>query len=831
MPPQNEHITHHQKKNILIRSCFTFWFPKCDEKNRVISLHLALENQTMLRSIKRRVKSFGSTDSGSKKNERNTNLDTPRREVVVVEVPAPSSEPRPAMRRHRSNSIEHDVTVKIPFLSSFDKCIETSDAMIASSSAQQTESILSDRKDTSTGLPDCSLLVSPDGEFLLVPTGENKNLFRKDLQLSSFSELMLHGKDDYQSSVFIGDDLYGDKRLNRFSAKGWSIPATTVALEQAGASLQSMAHFCEQIVLSNKEGAARTSIACDNLRTQDFSAQATASKGSPSHQASSWEIIDPRATDFDVTPERLEGPFGSGTLARATEAVSGYYAGVAEMESGRWRAASLQGVLPTIHAACDQFAQRSKNRSDALKASTQRAQKMEEKLRKLQQVAEKKWQAVYKAEERVTKRMEDLMTERSKEKQKARLKQLQEGGQKEFGGSPNSNASNNLSEEVWNMVSSVAESLDNGSYEPMCNSIPSDIASTVSDDAASLPMVDREDIETELGLPALRAAALKAEEDVTEAGDTLLNVLSSLDTTRRSAKVAAETCLAGAGNAHETCLRSMIALERKSLQERLRALDGIDEILEAIDIRSDIDLYISRDKKVRGGTSHLADDDDGGIASALATLSSHVEGTYERPASEYNWDESERGEKMSTSKINLAVDKLFQHNDSLKASANATDSTVIQARADFDENTEFLCNATQGETSSSRTRRSAICYALNSKRGSNSNVGSTIQFNALCRLFSDILTGCQEEGVSNAKMCMMLAQTFYMEREDMSLESSESKQQPSPRTIRIYVKTKLTGHPIWSRDEFWYVLAKIAAFVAATHWRTNIAQTSISCSC
>ena len=94
------------------------------------------------------------------------------------------------------------------------------------------------------------------------------------------------------------------------------------------------------------------------------------------------------------------------------------------------------------------------------------------------------------------------MTEKSKEKQKARLKHLQEQESADAG-SPN----NNLSEEVWNMVSSVAEAMDNGSYEPMC--IPgADVASAISDEASvasdSLPVVDREEIEVEVGLPALR---------------------------------------------------------------------------------------------------------------------------------------------------------------------------------------------------------------------------------------------------------------------------------------------------------------------------------------
>jgi hypothetical protein len=66
-------------------------------------------------------------------------------------------------------------------LSRFHGCIEASDALAATSynSANTSASgdskvILPVRVDQDTGLADCSVLVSPDGDLLLIPQGENQ---------------------------------------------------------------------------------------------------------------------------------------------------------------------------------------------------------------------------------------------------------------------------------------------------------------------------------------------------------------------------------------------------------------------------------------------------------------------------------------------------------------------------------------------------------------------------------------------------------------------------------------------------------------------------------
>jgi len=713
----------------------------------------------MFRSLKKRVQSLGDSrhnsreggthgDSGKETNNDIGKLNTPRREAApstannnnknssgngstattataspssgvatynTSNASASASSARKTVQKKLSRAVRqqqqeeedllHAATNNqgVPYLSSFDKCIEMSDAMTASSSAGQSDSVLTTRQDATTGLPDCSLLVSPNGDLLLLPTlgqaGQQRpeDMFRNMRQrnkhknttkeqglpdskgaaasasaadeedadaekgddvglndlptANSFSELMLHGKDDYESAVFCGNDLNvaGDKALNRFTSKGWSIPATSLALQQTGHSLTALAHFAEQLVLSRKESAARATIACDNLRSETEKRTFHLNMGGGLEQ---WEILDPRATDFEFVPGRV-GPFqaqGTSTLRKAIAAMEQYYSHTAEKESRRWRAASLQhsngngnGVLPAMHEAVDHFHRRASNRERALQETSRRASVMEERLRRLKQESEKKWEAVYKAETRVTRRLEEFMTERSKERARVRLHRLRaeetqrlaaaademvegafgggEGGGRvaSLGGGTGTtiNTSSGMSDEVWNLVSSVAESMDNGSFEPVSLEANDAAASVVSDDASAAssvaaehnmdaagsvhsvgtsssvtPIVSREEIEQEVGLPELRAAALKADDDIQDAADALLNILAALDTTRRSARIAAETCLVSAANAHAACLRSMLKLERESLQERLNDLDGLEEQLEQIDVRADLDAYI-----------------------------------------------------------------------------------------------------------------------------------------------------------------------------------------------------------------------------------------------
>jgi hypothetical protein len=897
----------------------------------------------MLRGLKKIRKSFNevqrSRSNGSSDDDRGggggSALDTPRREMSAStrnssESSNPMSGDPAFLSRNATGNIDKTVgsflppsktrsisriekDSKIPYLAAFDKCIEASDAIIASSYAcNSNESVFAARKDSGTGLPDCSLLVSPDGDLLLVPTNEDltnmfqpkqahmeeKHLGRREDQrspskqasdilnaedddeededvglnvnsrytvstsslpppsLGSFSELMRQSKDDYESAMFLGNDLQGDKALNRFSAKGWSVPAITLALQQTGHTLAAFGHFCEQIVLARKESAARVSIACDHWRTELDRRRGFDNLNPKDLPITSeqWEILDPRATAFELSPGRV-GPMTShgSTLHAAAMAIEQYHHEASEKESHRWRMATIQrnAVLPAIHTAIDVYHERATKRQQALAETSHRARMVEERIRKLKQVSEAKWDAVYKAEDRVTLRMEELMAERSKERQKARLKHLREQHQQQTQDQFTTTSTIdelqvacNLSDEVWDMVSSVAESMEHGSFEPIpdTSSTISDEASsitsgppdgnTIRDDFSSLPIARREEIEQELGLPELRAAAWQVDEELQDESGTLLNILSALDTTRRSARIAAETCLVSAANAQASCLRSMLEMERESLRERLRDLDGLEQVLDKIDVRADLDAYISADKKELGGCSHLGDDDDGGIASALAVLSSHVEGiflgeessvaTNRRRLSTENSVESadnETKDEITMSLLNEALEKVFHENLALSASDNSSQDEVNRKYCDdFNRNVDFLCQSVSGNTTVAKARRSALCYALNSRRGTYARIFTMKQYDAISRIFSSILTAGlddEEAGVANAKMCMMLAQTFYYLDDKAALASEIEESAPADdelnqsarkvRQMRLYIKNALINHPIWAKDDFWYV--------------------------
>ena len=149
-------------------------------------------------------------------------------------------------------------------------------------------------------------------------------------------------------------------------------------------------------MLSQKEFAAKASVCCDKLRVNHPSLGGHAPAVHPVD--SDWEIVDPRASDFVMTPGRV-GPllYPGSTLCQAMMAVEHYYSQSAESESERWRMASLQrkGVLPSIRQAYQQFVERSKKRQLALDGASQQARRMEDKLNRLKALSERSWGSVY----------------------------------------------------------------------------------------------------------------------------------------------------------------------------------------------------------------------------------------------------------------------------------------------------------------------------------------------------------------------------------------------------------------------------------------------------
>ena len=849
---------------------------------------------TMLGRFKSRMRRSSSTgaDTSDSSHKQPTTSETIQRKLGLK-----------ASNPQRSDCIDY---TKVEELAAFDACVEACDALAASSSYAHS----SGKTDPETGLQDCSVLVSPDGNLLIIPQEYREEIYDSGEEAEKSSEsdktdkdkaspfkerksphctqssMGLHfaDSDEYASSVAMGNDLKPDKTINGFSAMGWSPSATSLALRQTSESLREMTAFVEMLILSRKEIAARESHACAVLRsTAGISSRQTVPpmplpeylRHSPVRSKGRWRsngsndgsngLSDyDKITELEASPPLVPneynresttlllssgrvGPlnFPGGTLHAATVAMENYHSTMAENDSNRWRRASMSrgsevGVLPALRKAYDQAAERAYRREKALREMQSRAAAMEKLLAQRKAEAMACWDAVHRAEEEVTRIVEQRMMERRRERERRRMEKFQEEEDKRIAENTDLGATPG---EIWDMVSAVAESLEDGSFAPTGLpdapvAGPKDVSqdnekaneeSSEPDTQPSsrpstppIPLASRAEIEYDCKLPELRAAALAADEAIEDAAGSLLNILSTLDTTRRSARVAAETCLLSAGHAQAACIRSLIALERESIEDRLQNIGELERIAESIEVRADLDAYITADKKEIGGSTWLGDDDDGGVASALAILSSHVEGSMglqsTSKVSTDGWGGAQ-DEGTTPEQLDDAVEDLFKKNDLLLDTTKDCEE-ARKAREDYEATVDFLCVV--AEDPSARSRRSTICYALNSKRGSDAEIASKIQFNGLCRVFQAILSGCDREagGVAMAKMCMMLAQTFYMveqEDKDAAAASGHSARSSVARSKRIFIKHRITGHSLWMDEEFWCVILCCLILVILLH--------------
>lgn len=293
---------------------------------------------------------------------------------------------------------------------------------------------------------------------------------------------------------------------------------------------------------------------------------------------------------------------------------------------------------------------------------------------------------------------------------------------------------------------------------------------------------------------------MESDENVTDAAGKLLNAISAADTTKRSARIAAETCLLSCANSQMKCLKALVAMEKDSLAERLKIIDELEKKIDKVDVRSDLDVFIQHEKtEVPNGTTNLGDDDDGGIASALATLNSFSEGVgvgvgvagMAELSSFSGWNEDQEEEVIERDDLEDAVDALFR-----KESFRNTDSDVNSSEGEVEKSVQFLERAVGDKSIRGRGYRASTCYALNNHRGKNTQLDSELQYECLCRVLHALLDGCDREAadVANAKMVMMLAQTFYL---------TERNNESEDRTKRKYPKDKLSRHPIWLDEDFW----------------------------
>eukprot|EP00977_Amphora_coffeiformis_P004909 scaffold1049_cov168-Amphora_coffeaeformis.AAC.3 len=800
----------------------------------------------MFRELKKRLVSAGNprdTTTGSSSSSQNGAGAGDTKQTI-----------RMTFRKHRDP--DYDVAMlksKVTNLATFDACVEAADTLavaapdVSVSANQGEESSSLSRRQHPSGLPDASVLVSVDGNLLLIPSIDDpSSVFQNGVKgkeqvpeaiqstesLESdegappmFSKLMVSGKDDYESAVYLGSDIEGDRKLNGFSAMGWSLPAASYALGQTEASLQNLLSFADNILLHKRDAAAKTTLTCNSLRnfmpslggrppvpvarTNRVESSGIRSRTMSSSSVDEWEIVDPRANEFVPNTAERTGPMVSpnSSLDRALVILEEYFSKTAEVESEFWQDASTKkgAMLPKLQEAYHRVSDRVQNRDDALEQASQRARMLEERLQRLRKEAERHWNKVYRTEEKVQTRLESLFHERNRQREKARLERLHR--EKDAG-------AGEVSQDILDLVAQISE--DGGSFEPMelgMNTPEKKRENTVdlsfdnpdqgiSSSPPTIPgtiAISRDQVEDELKLPELRASALLANERVEDAAQDLLQALSNLDTTRRAARVVAETTLLNAGNAQIHCIREIVSLERQAIERRLELVEELEKRIRETEVRvrEDIDNYIMKDKKERGGTSHLGDDDDGGIASALAVLSSHVDA--QSDSDSRNNDDRGGSEDLSVSREDViaALDHFFL-TDQQTASAESPHTWNV------DKAVDVLCQV--ASSANSRSRRSTICYALNSKRSTSPAVPSLKQFDGLCKVFDAVLTSYVKDdtGMANAKMLMMLAQTFYYldSRATTGKQVDASPSRPK-REKRIYVRNRLTGHALWSNDAFW----------------------------
>ncbi|KAL7531640.1 hypothetical protein ACHAXR_004145, partial [Thalassiosira sp. AJA248-18] len=570
-------------------------------------------------------------------------------------------------------------------------------------------------------IPDCSVLVSPDGALLFTSHGnivdnsfgsadnqnlassssssessttQNKNKNNNNNQNDKYPWTKISTEDrdgvileeEYSSAIICGNDLTpnGDADSNGFTARGWNPDAATLALGVGRDVLDVMDGFVTEMASCQKQKSTGMNDAVG--RVSDF-----------------------RTRLVERNQFRRVGPILSrGTnLSVAMEAMEEYYASVAIGDLERWRVACsenrgsalshhsstsiemkemnnnkkdsdqqqqegnkpkegakyhdpelIHGILPKLRTASLKADARTNQRERAISTIRSKLTESQTILQHQKQWAASQWRRVHNEECNIDrlyaiKKMEQhefYETQRREHQEGAYLGQIGDRGEMMMEGP--------LSEEVWEMVQGVASLEDFGhtGYSPRSlrkimsedevNQLPKNTAGRGLDSEVAVGreqqqqhhqhqqqhqhpipprIITRADVEKESEIHDLRLVAHAADESVEDAAGKLLNIMSKADTTLRSARLAAESCLLSECNAVHDCLKSLVAMERTSLEEKMRRLVVLEAAVDAIDVRKDIDCYIQADKNTTGGRSRAGEDDDGGIAAALAVLNSHGE--------------------------------------------------------------------------------------------------------------------------------------------------------------------------------------------------------------
>lgn len=573
--------------------------------------------------------------------------------------------------------------------------------------------------------------------------------------------------------------------------------------------MQATTRFVEELIIGHKANAAALGNASCHL---SVSVNETVDDSSPLDKDGVDTTLNGNnsnsisISDSDMNPLL----FPPSTLHKAILSIEKYHMNLAHSEAFRWRYASKietcnsnaspikearGGLLSNLQMAEINTCKRATKREKALNDAQARAEQAERIVSSLRDIARRKWDQVNSAESIIQTKIEEETRHRAWNREQQRRK-IQHQSQEKI---PTSKrlASTVTQQEIWNMVSQFNDEAEEGmSFKPTgLPSVglegdyamgPTDLrlestalgrnVSADSDDdnchfsiesctknendtnlIESSLVESRLKIEDEIGFNQLRIAAVEADEDVEDAAAMLLNVLSSLDTTKRSARIAAEGCLLSAANSQANFLKSLVQEEKKALEERMRSLELLETDVIGIDVRADLDMFIEHEKReIPYGATRLGEDDDGGIASAIAVLNCHSEGigvgisiseTAEMSAFSGWGEEGDENDTIHRDDLEKAVDVIFQVNISFSMKKEGIDTseevdTWEKSIHHLDSNVKFLVETLREKSMKARGFRASTCYALNNQRGIHTVIRSRRQFDGLCSILDAILTGC-----------------------------------------------------------------------------------------
>lgn len=736
-----------------------------------------------------------------------------------------------------------------------------------------TANIKDETANQSSVLSDCSVLVSPDGALLFTSQTNNKDggLIGTTSAVDDENEQDCNNKypwtkipnienrdggilqEEYESAVICGNDLHpsGDYGSNGFSARGWDCDATTSALRTSCDVLQMMEGFVEELALCRKEEAARVVGACATLSMFREKLIQNDNNSKKNKQRRGKGVNNNISVQNNSRYKRVGPLLSSGTdlgtnISIALETMGDYFESLSESDSQHWReaclesssridketntnesgnqdndsgidaAANFRGMLPQVRDATTKAKQRTSQREKAVNDIRLRVTEAQNILLKQKDWAANQWKRVQDENDKI----DQLLIERREEQHhylmnEQRQREVQLLGRVE--------SEKDLSDDVWEMVRGVALKEDFGhtGYSPRVHPKISVTNESTNGTMTTIPappnlQISRADIERESDIQDIRMVAVAADESVEDASSQLLNIMSKQDTTMRSARVAAESCLLSQCNAVHNCLKSLVAIERSSLEKRTKTLQILETAVDAIDVRKDIDIYIQNDKLLPGGCSRTGDDDDGGVAAALAVLNSHVDGGTESSSHPHivapdhfsGWGEdnevdNDDADDVDPELFGEVISLLFDRDKREKASnaesdsAEKEDTELESYELEKEEKVASVSAVLEEKRKRGQSSRQAILYELNNQRSKKTEVIGETNFLSLCRLFKSFLSGCGHEAidVSNAKMLMILSQTFF--------HVNKTDDNTVDRESRVYVKDKIVRHSIWANDEFW----------------------------